>query len=122
MDFVLSETLNEYLLKSSLGHTYVIHQPARAGKARQSPRFRRPIHLRRRLIPRLACKAFNVVSNESGLNCFLYGAIGYLVDQFVQEGTNKRTDVYGGTLESVQVLISVWGADRVGVRISPYTV
>jgi N-ethylmaleimide reductase len=57
----------------------------------------------------------------------LHGANGYLVDQFIQDGTNKRTDAYGGPLEnrvrflreSVEALISVWGADRVGVRISP---
>jgi N-ethylmaleimide reductase len=57
----------------------------------------------------------------------LHGANGYLVDQFIQDGTNKRTDAYGGTVEkrarflreSVEALISVWGADRVGVRISP---
>jgi N-ethylmaleimide reductase len=57
----------------------------------------------------------------------LHGANGYLVDQFIQDGTNKRTDAYGGPienrvrflLEAVEALISVWGADRVGVRISP---
>jgi N-ethylmaleimide reductase len=57
----------------------------------------------------------------------LHGANGYLVDQFIQDGTNKRTDAYGGPVENrvrflreaVEALISVWGADRVGVRISP---
>ena len=57
----------------------------------------------------------------------LHGANGYLPDQFLQDGTNKRTDSYGGSVENrarlmlelTQVLISVWGADRVGVRISP---
>jgi N-ethylmaleimide reductase len=57
----------------------------------------------------------------------LHGANGYLVDQFIQDGTNKRTDVYGGSIERrarflrecVDALISVWGAERVGVRISP---
>ncbi|WP_297838914.1 alkene reductase, partial [Pseudomonas sp.] len=57
----------------------------------------------------------------------LHGANGYLVDTFLQDGTNKRTDAYGGTLEKrtrlplelVEAFISVWGADRVGVRISP---
>ncbi len=57
----------------------------------------------------------------------LHGANGYLVDQFIQDGTNKRTDAYGGTLEKrcrflkecVEALGSVWGMDRVGVRISP---
>ncbi|WP_323991595.1 alkene reductase [Nguyenibacter sp. L1] len=57
----------------------------------------------------------------------LHGANGYLVDQFIQDGTNKRTDAYGGPIENrarflrecIEALISVWGADRVGVRISP---
>jgi N-ethylmaleimide reductase len=57
----------------------------------------------------------------------LHGANGYLVDQFIQDGTNKRTDAYGGPIqnrvrflrECVEALISVWEADRVGVRISP---
>lgn len=57
----------------------------------------------------------------------LHGANGYLVDQFIQDGTNKRTDEYGGPVENrvrfmreaLEALISVFGADRVGVRISP---
>ncbi|NGZ85096.1 alkene reductase [Duganella aceris] len=57
----------------------------------------------------------------------LHSANGYLADTFLQDGTNKRTDAYGGTrekrtrflLEVVEALVSVWGADRVGVRLSP---
>jgi N-ethylmaleimide reductase len=57
----------------------------------------------------------------------LHGANGYLPDQFLQDGSNKRTDGYGGTIENrarfilelVDALVSVWGADRVGVRLSP---
>ena len=57
----------------------------------------------------------------------LHGANGYLVDQFIQDGTNTRTDAYGGPVQNrarflrevVEALISVWGAERVGVRISP---
>jgi N-ethylmaleimide reductase len=57
----------------------------------------------------------------------IHGANGYLPDQFLQDGTNTRTDEYGGPIENrarfllevTQAAISVWGADRVGVRISP---
>jgi N-ethylmaleimide reductase len=57
----------------------------------------------------------------------LHGANGYLPDQFLQDGTNKREDAYGGSIENrcrfllevVEALVSVWGADRVGVRIGP---
>jgi N-ethylmaleimide reductase len=57
----------------------------------------------------------------------IHGANGYLPDQFLQDGTNKRTDEYGGPIENrarfmlevTQAAISVWGADRVGVRIAP---
>ena len=54
-------------------------------------------------------------------------ANGHLMDQFLQDNTNKRTDRYGGTVENrmrllvevVQTLAEVWGADRVGVRLAP---
>ena len=57
----------------------------------------------------------------------LHGANGYLIDQFLQDNTNKRTDRYGGPVENrarfllevVEAVASVFGADRVGVRISP---
>lgn len=57
----------------------------------------------------------------------IHGANGYLPDQFLEDGTNKRTDEYGGRIENrarflleiSRVAISVWGADRVGVRLSP---
>ncbi len=57
----------------------------------------------------------------------LHGAFGYLIDQFLQDGSNKRTDEYGGTIENrarfllevVAAVASVWGADRVGIKLSP---
>jgi N-ethylmaleimide reductase len=57
----------------------------------------------------------------------LHAANGYLVDTFLQDGTNKRTDAYGADLagrcrfplEAAQAFIDVFGADRVGVRVSP---
>src|SRR6202034_2298599 len=57
----------------------------------------------------------------------IHGANGYLLDQFLQDGSNKRTDAYGGPienrarlmLEAVDAAISVWGADRVGLHLAP---
>ncbi len=57
----------------------------------------------------------------------LHGANGYLLDQFLQDGPNKRTDRYGGSienrarlmLEATDAAISVWGADRVGMHLAP---
>jgi N-ethylmaleimide reductase len=57
----------------------------------------------------------------------LHGANGYLIDQFLRDGTNQRTDRYGGTVpnrvrfleEVTAAVVDVWGGDRVGVRISP---
>jgi N-ethylmaleimide reductase len=52
---------------------------------------------------------------------------GYLIDQFLQDGSNKRTDDYGGSIENrarllfevVEAMVSAWTNDRVGVRITP---
>lgn len=57
----------------------------------------------------------------------LHSLNGYLHDEFLQDGSNKRTDLYGGSLENrtrfllkvVDGLVAVWGADRVAVRIGP---
>ena len=58
----------------------------------------------------------------------IHGANGYLLEQFLQSHTNLRTDQYGGSIENrarllleiTQAAIEVWGAGRVGVRLSPY--
>jgi len=57
----------------------------------------------------------------------LHGANGYLPDQFLRDETNRRTDRYGGSIENrarfhlevTRALCDVWGAARVGVRLSP---
>lgn len=57
----------------------------------------------------------------------LHGANGYLLDQFLQDKTNQRTDVYGGSIENrarlllevTDAAISVWGPGRVGVHLAP---
>lgn len=57
----------------------------------------------------------------------IHGANGYLLDQFLQDSTNRRDDGYGGSrenrarlmLEVTDAAISVWGADRVGMHLAP---
>lgn len=57
----------------------------------------------------------------------VHGANGYLLDQFLQDSTNLRTDAYGGPIENrarlmlevVDACIEVWGADRVGLHLAP---
>jgi len=57
----------------------------------------------------------------------VHGANGYLLDEFLRDGANKRSGAYGGSIENrarlmlevLDAVISVWGADRVGLRISP---
>ena len=57
----------------------------------------------------------------------IHGANGYLIDQFLRDGSNHRTDAWGGSIEKrarfalevAREVIDVWGADRVGIRLSP---
>ncbi len=57
----------------------------------------------------------------------IHGANGYLLDQFLQSKSNRRTDAYGGPIENrarlmlevTDAVISVWGADRVGMHLAP---
>ncbi len=57
----------------------------------------------------------------------IHGANGYLLDQFLRDGSNTRTDGYGGTiarrarlmLEVTEAVCGVWGGNRVGIRLSP---
>jgi len=57
----------------------------------------------------------------------IHAANGYLLDQFLRDGSNQRGDQYGGDInkrmrlldEVVSVICSVWGSERVGVRLSP---
>jgi N-ethylmaleimide reductase len=57
----------------------------------------------------------------------IHSANGYLLDQFLRDGSNQREDAYGGSLENrtrllmqvVEAVVGIWGADRVGLRLSP---
>jgi N-ethylmaleimide reductase len=57
----------------------------------------------------------------------IHAANGYLIDQFLRDGSNHRADEYGGTVENrarfllevTEAIVDVWGGDRVSVRLSP---
>jgi N-ethylmaleimide reductase len=57
----------------------------------------------------------------------IHAANGYLLDQFIETGTNRRADAYGGPVENrarllfeiAEALMPIWGPDRIGVRLSP---
>jgi N-ethylmaleimide reductase len=59
----------------------------------------------------------------------IHAANGYLIDQFLRDTSNKRTDAYGGAVENrvrflrevLEAVTGVWGGDRVGIRISPFS-
>lgn len=59
----------------------------------------------------------------------LHAANGYLLDQFLRDGSNKRTDDYGGSVENrtrlvvevLEALTEVWPAGRIGIRLSPFS-
>lgn len=81
-------------------------------------------------IPRLIEDYRNAARNamEAGFDGVqLHGANGYLIDQFLRDGTNLRTDSYGGSIDNrirllnevTEALIGVCGKDRTGVRLSP---
>jgi N-ethylmaleimide reductase len=72
-----------------------------------------------------AAAARGVAAGFDGVE--LHAANGYLFDQFLQDGSNKRTDAYGGSfenrarllMEATRAVISVWGSDKVAVRLGP---
>jgi N-ethylmaleimide reductase len=85
----------------------------------QSPEIREIVEQFRQGAIRAKAAAFDGVE--------IHGANGYLIDQFLQDGSNKRTDLYGGSIENrtrllldiTEAVTSVWGGDRVGVRLGP---
>ncbi|OHW92608.1 NADPH2 dehydrogenase [Colletotrichum incanum] len=82
----------------------------------------------RRVVADFAQAAHNAI--EAGFDGVeLHGANGYLIDQFIQDRANKRTDEYGGSIENrarfvietASAVVAAVGADRVGIRFSPWS-
>jgi 2,4-dienoyl-CoA reductase-like NADH-dependent reductase (Old Yellow Enzyme family) len=100
-------------------HTYEGAKPYVESGALELPEITQIINDYRRAAERAMAAGFDGVQ--------LHAANGYLIDQFLRDGTNRRTDRYGGPgenrirllIEVTQALISVAGADRTGVRLSP---
>ena len=98
------------------GRDEALCHAARAGDQRDSRHHRR-LQARRARMP----------NAPASTACEIHGANGYLLDQFLQDSTNHRTDAYGGTrekrarlmLEVADACIDVWGADRVGMHLAP---
>ncbi|AUT65023.1 alkene reductase [Paraburkholderia terrae] len=104
---------------SSMAHTANGWVPATPNRALEAHEFPAIVEGFRAAAKRAFAAGFDGVE--------LHGANGYLLDQFLQDGTNKRSDSYGGSFENrarllfevAHAAISVWGSDRVAVRLSP---
>ncbi|EIN05623.1 NADH:flavin oxidoreductase/NADH oxidase [Punctularia strigosozonata HHB-11173 SS5] len=76
-----------------------------------------------------ATAARNAVHGAAFDGVEIHGANGYLIDQFIQDTSNKRTDKYGGSIENrsrfalevVNAVIEAVGASRTGIRLSPWS-
>ena len=73
--------------------------------------------------------AANVAKRAGFDGVEIHSANGYLLEQFIRDSSNQRTDVYGGAIENrirfalevIDAAISVFGRERVGIRLSPVT-
>jgi len=99
--------------------TYEGTKPYAEARALELPEIRQIIDDYRRAAEHAMAAGFDGVQ--------LHAANGYLVDQFLRDGTNQRVDSYGGSvenrirflIEATRALIGAAGADRTGVRLSP---
>ncbi|MFM6854762.1 MAG: alkene reductase [Sphingopyxis sp.] len=100
-------------------HTYTGRQPLEQARPLETDE-----------IPRLIADYVRAAENAKAAGfdgVQLHAANGYLIDQFLRDNSNFRTDAYGGSVENrirllaqvTQALIGVWGAGRVSVRLSP---
>jgi len=100
-------------------HTPIGKQPYETPRALETNEVPLVVEDYRRAALRAKVAGFNGVE--------IHAANGYLIDQFLESKTNHRTDQYGGSLENryrflkeiVEAILTVWPANRVGVRLSP---
>ena len=100
-------------------HTPLGKMPHEVPRALETAEIPRVVEDYRRAAERAKLAGFDGVE--------IHGANGYLIDEFLQSKTNHRKDQYGGSVaaryqflkEVVEAVITVWPAERVGVRISP---
>jgi len=110
------EYWHDSTIKESTPHGWQQPSPHRALDIREIPGI---VDDYRKAAERAKAAGFNGVE--------LHAGNGYLPDQFLQDGINKRTDMYGGSIENrsrflfqvVEALVAVWGENRVAVRIAP---
>jgi N-ethylmaleimide reductase len=103
-------------IKDSTPHGWLQPSPHRALEIREIPGV---VEDYRKAAERAKAAGFDGVE--------LHAGNGYLPDQFLQDGINKRTDMYGGSIENrsrfllqvVEAMVSVWGGNCVAVRIAP---
>lgn len=109
---------------SAIAGRGTIHTPQ--GKAELAT----PRSLKTEEIPEIVEQFYQGAKNakEAGFDGIeLHGAFGYLIDQFIQDVSNQRTDEYGGSianrvrflLDIVKAIIEIWGDERVGIKLSP---
>jgi N-ethylmaleimide reductase len=100
-------------------HTPTGEQPYESPRALETSEIPRVVEDYRRAAERAKQAGFDGVE--------IHGANGYLIDTFLQSKTNHRTDEYGGSIENryrfpkevIEGIMSVWPANRIGVRLSP---
>ncbi|XP_049399002.1 12-oxophytodienoate reductase 1-like isoform X1 [Solanum stenotomum] len=106
-------------------------KPLNCSDVRDVAQFPPPQRLRTDEIPQIVNDFWLAARNaiETGFDGVeIHGAHGYLIDQFMKDQVNDRTDQYGGSLENrcrfaleiVEAVVNEIGADRVGIRLSPF--
>ncbi|GAB7352843.1 hypothetical protein MBLNU459_g3452t1 [Dothideomycetes sp. NU459] len=125
--WALGRAANPEYLKNKLGHAFKSSSavPMSDDSPTPEPLTDEEIHI---FINDYAQAAKNaVVAGFDGVE--IHGANGYLIDQFTQDNCNKRTDKWGGSVENrsrfglevTKAIVDAIGADKVGIRLSPWS-